>query len=137
MRLVPGTVPLDSDVADALRAALAASAAARPDAVYYAPTALYRSGDWIFLSVVGLKRVDDGLGWRLLEDGAWFGLVLLRQGTSGAWTGAVEGTADFSALLPPPPKTRCPPVPGVTSIRCRFVRRARPQPIASRGLPVP
>jgi len=48
--------------------------------------------------------LDADLHWNLLDNGSWFGLVLLHQDENGRWTSAVEGTFRFSLLLSDVPR---------------------------------
>ncbi len=99
VRMAPGTVAVDKDIESAVRQALIDV----PDAVhppdYYAITDVRKADSWLFVSVIGLMGLDADLHWNLLDNGSWFGLVLLHQDENGRWISAVEGTIRFSLLL--------------------------------------
>ncbi len=95
--LVPGTVSVDKDVENAILLALQNATPILPDIVYYAISDVRQVDGWIIASVIGLAKLDDALGWTF-EDGAWFGLVLLKQ-EAGSWSGATQGTVEYSDLL--------------------------------------
>jgi hypothetical protein len=97
--MVPGTVDVEEEVENAVRQALASGRSTLPAADYYAISGLREADNWFFISVVGLKDLKADLGWNLLDNGVWFGLVLLRQHEDGRYTGAVEGTTEFTHLL--------------------------------------
>ncbi len=98
--MVPGTVAVSADVEDAVHAALlAAYGDLIPEVSYFSISSVQALGDtWLFVSAVGLSRLDDEVGWRL-DDAEWVGLVLLHLGADDVWLGEVEGTEEFSALL--------------------------------------
>ena len=82
----------------AVLAAIHAATGQLPELQYFAITDVRQSDDWALASVIGLAQVHDGLAWGI-DDGAWFGLVLMQRGPPGSWMGAVQGTPEFSALL--------------------------------------
>ena len=97
--MVTGTVAVEDQVESAVRQALAHASDILPASDYYAISAVRAEDTWLFVSVVGLKGLDADLNWNLLDHASWFGLTLLRQDKDGRWTGAVEGTTEFSLLL--------------------------------------
>ena len=97
--MAPGTVAVEKDVESAVRQALAHALDTVPPADYYAITDVREADNWLFVSVVGLKGLSAALGWNLLDNASWFGVVLLHQDKDGRWAGAVEGTTEFSLLL--------------------------------------
>ncbi len=99
IRLIPGTVGVNDDVALAVRAALAQAGTLVPSADYFSISALRSSGDWIFISLVGLNGVGIDLKWNFLDHVNWFGVAFLHRDSAGRWAGAVEGTLEFSQLL--------------------------------------
>ncbi|HEX9115913.1 MAG TPA: hypothetical protein VGA61_07590, partial [Anaerolineae bacterium] len=62
-------------------------------------TAVTAADDWQMISVAGLKDVDAQGHWRLIEDGAWFGLVIVHRLPDGQYMAAVEGADAYPALL--------------------------------------
>lgn len=98
LRLGPGTVDVDAGVARAVLTALKAGRAELPNVEEYAITDVQPVAGGLFVSVIGLAGVKLGGDWNLLDNGAWFGLVLLAP-EGGGWTGAVEGTPEFTGLL--------------------------------------
>jgi len=103
--MVPGTIIVEEQVTDAIRDALVQAGDVVSSADYYAISALQDEGNWLFVSVVGLMNLDTDLNWNLQDNASWYGLVLLRQDENGLWTGAVEGTTEFSLLLADVPET--------------------------------
>ncbi|MBN1965310.1 MAG: DUF11 domain-containing protein [Anaerolineae bacterium] len=97
---LPGTVAVEDAVLAAVEGALVAGTGTLPASPYYAITALRSEDGWRFVSVAGLGATNERFprGWSL-DDATWLGVVLARQDAAGAWTGAVEGTAAYSALL--------------------------------------
>ncbi|MEO6061800.1 MAG: hypothetical protein ABIQ99_07685 [Thermoflexales bacterium] len=99
VQMVPGTVAIDSAAEDAIREALADAKEALPAVEAYAVTDVRILGDHAFVSVIGLAGLMPGKPWNLLDNGAWFGLVALERRADDRWTGAVEGTLGFSAII--------------------------------------
>lgn len=97
--MIPGTVALERDAEDAIRRALADAKEILPAVEAYAVTDVRPLGEYALVSVIGLAGLAADKPWNLPDNGAWFGLVALERVADDRWTGAVEGTPDFSALL--------------------------------------
>jgi len=102
--MVPGTVAVGTEVENAVRQALSDARVVLPTADCYSISALQKEDRWLFVSVVGLKDLDAGLGWNL-DNAIWAGLILLCKDEDGRWTGAAEGTVEFSVLLADVPES--------------------------------
>jgi hypothetical protein len=109
---VPGTVSVAPPVQAALQTALSRAAASQPAftlAPYYAVTHVQRAGVAWFVSLAGLGRVNADQSWSLEDDAVWVGLVLLVPndgvGATETYTGAVQGTPEFTTLLARVPNT--------------------------------
>jgi len=97
--LIPGTVSVNKTIEDVIVLALKnAYSVLTPDIHYFAITDVHEAGNWEFVSVIGFVQFDESVGW-FLEDGSWFGVVLLQNDGQGNWIGATEGTIEFSNLL--------------------------------------
>ena len=83
-----GTVPVSDEVGWSLQHVLGHGGpfAHYP---YHAVSHIRDAGDWLFVSVVGLNKLDAEVGWHL-HDAGWFGLVLLQHKEDGSWKGAVD-----------------------------------------------
>ncbi|MBN1991591.1 MAG: pre-peptidase C-terminal domain-containing protein [Anaerolineae bacterium] len=97
--MLPGTIEVEPAVENITRLALIQASDALPIVEYYAITGLQEMDKWSFVSVAGLVGIEADLSWNLLDNGIWFGLVLLHRDNNGNWEGAVEGTEKFSTLL--------------------------------------
>jgi hypothetical protein len=105
--MMPGNATIGAEIETSIRQALAQArdANALPPVNYFAISAPPWAADkWLFASVVAFEKLDAKRGWRL-DDASWFGLVLLHQDDDGNFTGAVEGTTEFSRLLAQVPDT--------------------------------
>lgn len=99
LTLIPGTVTVSKDIEDAIILTLKnADSVLAPEIRYFAVTDVYKDGKWEFISIIGLVEFDENVGW-FLEDGAWFGVVLLTNDGQENWYGAMDGTSEFSTLL--------------------------------------
>jgi hypothetical protein len=87
--LVPGTVPVSDAMAGAAVTALEGGLSSYPNLHYFAVTDVRDMDPWMLISFVGLETYDSAAGWKL-EDGGWFGLVLLKDGGRGNWAGAAS-----------------------------------------------
>jgi hypothetical protein len=93
--LIPGTVSVDQAMEDAVVLALEnAYSVLTPDIRYFAVTDVRQVRNWAFVSVIGLVKFDERVGW-FLEDCTWFGLVLLQNNGQGNWSGETQGTIEF------------------------------------------
>lgn len=101
--MLPGTVAVDDQSQREVLRALMAAADHTKGAGYYAITDIRREDRWQFVSVAGFDRAASDQSWTL-DDAVWVGLVLLQQGDDGRWSGAVEGTEDFSQMLAAAPE---------------------------------
>jgi len=97
--MIPGTMALGVTAEAVVQDVLSRSNAVLPPADYFAVTAVSGTDEWQFVSVAGLEGLRSDLEWNLQKHAVWFGLVLLRRDAGGSWTGATEGTAEFSLLL--------------------------------------
>ncbi len=104
IQLVPGSVEVDDATSQAVLDALQSATAVVPELHSFAITDVRVEGGWAALSILGLAQVHDGQRWSLEQDGAWFGLALLRRSGDG-WQGALQGTGAFSELLRGAPRT--------------------------------
>jgi hypothetical protein len=96
--LVPGTVEVDRPTQEAIKAALARVPDLPGEARYFAVTDVQPVGRASFVSVIGLAELDAELGWSI-DDGAWFGLLLVREGRNGQALAAPQGSEEFSSWL--------------------------------------
>jgi hypothetical protein len=103
--LIPGTVAAEPDVVFAVQQAILAGSDVLPKVQYHAITDLQYLDRWLFVSVIGVNGVGPDLDWNLLDNGVWFGSVLLIVSEKGQWIGAVEGSDLFSSLLAEIPAT--------------------------------
>jgi hypothetical protein len=103
--LVPGTVPVDVEVAAAVIEALNRARIGLPEMQYAAVTSVAAVPGWQLVSVAGLRDLRSDGSWRLAEDASWFGLVMASRAPGGGWTGAVERTPEFTALVAAAPET--------------------------------
>lgn len=98
-QLISGTVPVAPGAGDAILLALeAAPAVLAPDIRYFAITNVRDLGKWVFVSIIGFVEYDETKGW-FIEEGDWFGLVLIEIDESLGLKAAVQGTNEFSNLL--------------------------------------
>jgi len=97
--MIPGTMALDGAAEMVAQAILSRSQPVLPPADSFAVTAVSGMEGWQFVSVAGLKGLGSDLDWNLQKHAVWFGLVLLQQNPDGSWSGATEGTTEFSRLL--------------------------------------
>jgi len=98
--IITGTVVVESSIDIAVQEALVnANEVLSPVSDYYAITDLSYFDQWLFVSVIGLAGISSDLSWNLLDNGTWFGLVLLKADRDGNWSGALEGTDEFSQIL--------------------------------------
>ena len=97
--IVPGTTPLTAPVEDAVRAAFLSAGTRMKLNTYYAPTSQQVKGNWYFISMAGFDQLNASGNWSLEDGQAWFGLVLVTRSPNGTWSGAVEGTPEYAALL--------------------------------------
>ena len=124
--ILPGTTPLAAPVEEAVRGAFRSASTRMKLNTYYAPTSQRNSGAWYFISMAGFDALNSNQSWSLEDGQAWFGLVLVTRSPNGTWSGAVEGTPEYAALLKRVP-------PGVLSPVARqnldpaFRQRAAPQ----------
>ena len=102
--LVPGTVAVGGEIQNAIVVALEGARDLFPTITYFAITDLRLDGNWALASVIGLAHVHDGLVWSI-DDGAWVGVVLLKQDQNGSWMGGTQGTPLFSSLIDEAPST--------------------------------
>jgi fibronectin type 3 domain-containing protein len=103
--LVPGTVEINERMKTLVAAALGDSKNLFPNTNYFAVTDMHRVKNWAFLSVIGLANVNADLSWSI-DEGAWFGLVFLKQGQDSSWIKAdVQGSPAFSNMLSEIPDT--------------------------------
>ena len=97
--LIPGTVSVKKAIEDAIVDALEDANSVIPSGVlYFAITDVREVSNWAIISVVGFIEFDENTDWSL-EDGAWFGIVLLHNDGQDIWSGATQGTVEFSNLL--------------------------------------
>lgn len=96
--MVPGTVTVNPEMEKAVAAALREAADLFTNPRFFAITDIRDEKNWALISVIGLAQVGDDQRWSM-EDGAWFGLVLLEQTAQGSWLGATQGTPEFSELI--------------------------------------
>jgi hypothetical protein len=106
--LITPTIALDSAIPQATKHALDGARTALPRSQYYAITGLDVIGDWQFISVAGLVGVSNPDHWDALENGNWYGLVLVHTDPDGEISAAAEGTAEFTELLAQVPDTILP-----------------------------
>jgi hypothetical protein len=97
--MVPGTVNVPQDVEEAIRQALIGASDILPGSDHYSISGLRVEEDWRFVSIAGLKGLDEDKQWTLTEHANWLGLVLLHKKMDGRWVGATEGTDEYSLLL--------------------------------------
>ena len=102
--LVPGTVTVSRQMEEGVILALQGAADIPPATRYFAISDLRLDGAWALVSVTGLAQVRADQSWSI-DDGTWFGLILLKQKHAGAWKGAVRGTSSFSTLMDEAPDT--------------------------------
>ena len=107
--IVPGTTPLTAPVEDAVRAAFLSAGTRMKLNTYYAPTSQQVKGNWYFISMAGFDQLNASGNWSLEDGQAWFGLVLVTRSPNGTWSGAVEGTPEYAALLKLVPQTALSP----------------------------
>ena len=96
--IVPGTVSVEVQAENAVRDALKEAKTLGADAESFAITDVQEMNNWRFVSVIGLKDLNANQEWNLLENGSWFGLVLLQK-VEEQWIGALEGTPEFTSFL--------------------------------------
>jgi len=96
--LLHGATAFDDALEDGVVTALNRSRSEFPGIQYFAISDARQTDSWIIASVVGLAGPDPRFGWSL-EDGLWFGVVLLKQDSAHYATGEVQGTGSFSELL--------------------------------------
>jgi len=99
IRLIPGTVDVHEDVKSAVLVALLTGLRGQIEANDFAITDVREVDQWLFVSTIGLNGLGPDLQWNLLDNGSWFGLVLLRREPNSLWSGALQGTPAFSDLL--------------------------------------
>ena len=99
VRMLPGTIAIDSAAEEAVREALGDGEVALPPVEAYAITDVRFLGDHALVSVIGLSGLTPDRPWNLPDNGAWFGLVAIVRLADGRWTGALEGTPDFTAIV--------------------------------------
>lgn len=98
VRLARGTMSQGAAFDAAVAAALGYYTEALPALPWFAVTDIRSEGGLQLVSVVGLENDDPEQGWNI-EQGRWFGLVLLAPAKQGGWQGALQGTPAFSRLL--------------------------------------
>ena len=104
--MIPGTVEVEPELLEAVGRTLQRQIdTERFAAEQYAVSDIAVRGDWHFVSVIGLVGVGEDLDWNLTQNGNWFGLLLMSKSKSQGWTGAVEGTQEFSRLLEQVPES--------------------------------
>jgi hypothetical protein len=103
-RFIQGTRSISPNFDRAVNLVLDGFASALPPIPYYAITDVRRQGGLSFVSVIGLANLAPDLNWTL-DNGVWFGLLLLVASGDGRWQGALQGTSAFTALLASVPDT--------------------------------
>ena len=98
-RLITPTIALDSNIVQGTQDALDHARVALPRSQRYVITGQDIMGDWQFISVAGLVGVSDLAHWNVLDNGNWYGLVLVHENTDGRVDAAAEGTPEFTQLL--------------------------------------
>ena len=127
VRLARGTMSLGAAFDAAVAAALGYYTEALPALPCFAVTDIRSEGDVQLVSVVGLENDDPEQGWNI-EQGRWFGLVLLAPAKQGGWQGALQGTPAFSRLLTGVQLTGCAYCPAAAAdwLERGCTQRARP-----------
>lgn len=97
-RLIKGTRSISPTFDRAVNLVLDGFAAALPAIPYYAITDVRQRGGLSFVSVIGLGGLTPDMNWTL-DNGVWFGLMLLVETGDGRWQGALQGTQAFTTLL--------------------------------------
>ncbi len=98
--LLQGTVPLDNELYDSILLEITYNASMFTNTKYFAVTAIDEIGSYKFVSVVGLHFPEYPVNdWNIIDNGAWFGLVLLSKSEHGSWEVAIAGTKKFSSML--------------------------------------
>ncbi|MCE5258456.1 MAG: hypothetical protein LLG44_05260, partial [Chloroflexi bacterium] len=97
-RFTRGTVSRGAAFDQVINLVLDQYAAAIPELPWYAVTDITSAGEASLVSVVGLATTELASGWSI-EQGGWFGLLLIAPAPAGGWLGALSGTPAFTALL--------------------------------------
>jgi hypothetical protein len=109
--LVPGTTTIEDPLAIlALQQALIDSRHLLPSLSSFTITSVRNEDNWLLVSIMGLENLPPSQNWTLLDNGAWFGLMILHRNELGQWTSAVEGSESFTSLIQNIPDTILNPV---------------------------
>lgn len=98
VQLIPGTVSVSPEVAQAVVSALNNAEEVRKGEVFAITDVTMLGNDWKYISVIGLNSIENGHEWNMFEDGIWLGSILAKK-QGRAYAGAVEGTQVFNSFV--------------------------------------
>jgi fibronectin type 3 domain-containing protein len=97
--IVPGTIAISETKIAAVTLAIQNNYDVLPGGVkYFAVTDIREINNWAFVSMIGFSQYEENRGWSI-ENGEWFGIILLHEDSEHNWYGAVQGSEEYSTLV--------------------------------------
>ncbi len=99
VQIIEGTVEVPDDLLDSIKQAIQNGIDLLPTSQYYAITDIQNYDSWKFISVVGLVNIEQPSKWNIIDNGVWFGLVLVEDQNNKPIKSAIEGTQEYTQIL--------------------------------------